>query len=306
MADNDPTQQGGQQFNPRNTALQQIANRVHEQTAPDMADFDEESGQITAREVEAMDETIAHAGSEQADDASAVAEPPAPTAPTAPKMLTIIVDGQPIEVEETRIIEAGKRTLQKDNAADKRLQEAAQLKRYYEQQLAQIQRASQADPDHQAPSQDAPQQSPSAIAIDPATLERYLENKLYARDAQKAAAKFVEDFPEIASDPHLMAMAARLEQQRLDTATALGESYGDPFEAYRKHGESVTKWLQERTGKPAAVATDKQERKRTITAIPAVNARAPAPKEEKVLTVAEKIEQMRQQRLSGRPVPQRH
>ncbi len=303
MADNDPTLQGGQQNNPRNAALQQIANRVHEQTAPDMADFDEESGQITAREVEAMDETIAQAESGQAGDAPTVAEP---SASTAPKMLTIIVDGQPIEVEETRIIEAGKRTLQKDNAADKRLQEAAQLKRYYEQQLTQMQRASQADPEHQAPSHDAPQQQPSAIAIDPATLERYLENKLYARDAQKAAAKFVEDFPEIAGDPHLMAMAARLEQQRLDTATALGESYGDPFEAYRKHGESVTKWLQERTGKPAAGATDKQERKRTITAIPAVNARAPAPTEEKVLTVAEKIEQMRQQRLTGRPVPQRH
>ena len=305
MADNDPTQQGGQQpINPRNAALQQIAARVHEQTAPDMADFDEESGRITAREVEAMDETIEQPDSVQADDAPAAQEP---SATTTTKMLTIIVDGQPIEVEEARIIEAGKRTLQKDNAADKRLQEAAQLKRYYEQQVAQFQRASQADPDNQqAPSHDAPQQQPSAIAIDPATLERYLENKLYARDAQKAAAKFVEDFPDIASDPHLMAMAARLEQQRLDTATALGESYGDPFEAYRKHGESVTKWLQERTGKPAAVATDKQERKRTITAIPAVNARAPAPQAEKVLTVAEKIEQMRQQRLTGRPVPQRH
>jgi hypothetical protein len=216
-------------------------------------------------------------------------------------MLTIIVDGQPIEVEESRIIEAGKRTLQKDNAADKRLQEAAQLKRYYESQLAQIQRPSEQDT-----AQAQPADAPRAIAIDPATLETYLENKLYARDAQKAAEKFMEDFPDIASDPNLMAMAARLEQQRLDTATALGESFGNPFAAYRKHGEAVMEWLQKRTGATPQAQADKVERKRTIQAIPAVNARAPAPKEEKPLTNAEKIEQMRLQRLQGRPVPQRH
>ena len=290
----DPTQQGGQETpqNPRAAAMQQIAARVHEQLAPEFADFDEESGQITPREEQ---DAGAPETPEQSPQVEAAEEPP-----PAPKMLTIIVDGQPIEVEESRILEAGKRTLQKDHAADKRLQEAAQLRRYYETQIAQLQRPSTQD----APAQAQPASAPQAIAIDPATLDTYLENKMYARDAQKAAEKFIEDFPEIAGDPHLMALAARLEQQRIETAAALGEGLGNPFHAYRKHGEAVMEWLQKRTGS-VPVQTDKQDRKRTIQAIPAVNARAPAPKEERPMTNAEKIEQMRQQRLQGRPVPQR-
>jgi len=100
-----------------------------------------------------------------------------------------------------------------------------------------------------------------------------------------------------------MNIAASMEQQRLDTATALGESFGDPFEAYRKHGEAVKDWLKARAGTPVQPAViDKQERKRTITAIPAVNARAPAPAAPKVLSTAEQIEAMRESRMRGRPV----
>ncbi len=307
----DPTQQGGQQdkpVNPRNAALAQIAQQAREAVAGDMAAFDEGTGEITPNAAAPAETHVA-----PADDAAVDEQKPEPTEPepTGPKMLTIVVDGQSIEVEESRILEAGKRTLQKDHAADRRLQEAAHTKRQAEALLAQAQRLSIPDANSNndpTPSQDASRNHAQATnGLDPAMLDTYLENKLYVRDAQKAAEKFKADFPDIASDPHLMNIAAGMEQQRLETAAALGESMGDPYAAYRKHGEAVQKWLQARSGTPAPTApVDKTERKRTITAIPAVNARAPVNAAPKTLTTAERIEQMAEQRRNaGRPVPQR-
>lgn len=292
----DPTQTGGQE-NPRLAAIRQIAKQAQDAVAADMADFDEDTGEVTPRAAEA-------AASADPEAFSPPASEEQPTA-SAPKMLTIIVDGQPIEVEESRIIEAGKRTLQKDNAADRRLQEAAQLKRQYEAQLATL-RASSDPAQNEAPSQDAPAHQ---TTVDPAALDAYLESKLYNRDANKAVASFVEEFKEIAEDQNLMAIAVRLEDQRLAMANRLGEPLGDPVIAYRKHGEAIRKWMQEKAGAVLPTGTtsgDKADRKRTITAVPVANARSPSPKEEKPMTVSERIEQARIRRLQGRPVPLRN
>lgn len=281
----DPTQPGGQtEVAPRLGAEEQIAQRVHDSQAPDFTGFNEDTGEV-------------HAAAPAAQPAVAADEPApvvAPVAPEAPRMVAIVVDGQTIEVEESRILEAGKRTLQKDHAADRRLQEAANTKRQAEELLRQAQQLSVPDA---APNPALPQGAPQApqATFTPEMLDTVLENKLYYRDAQKAAAKFREDFPEIAADPHLMNMAASMENQRLMTVTALGESAGDPFEAYRKHGEAVRAWMT-KLGGPAPDMNDKQERKRTITAIPAANARAPAPQAPKVLTVSEIIEEERKSR----------
>ena len=306
----DPTQPGGEEEqplitpNPRNAVLAQIAKTAHASVAGEMAGFNEETG-----EIEKKADTPAQVVTEvPADRAEIQQDEPAKVDPPAPKMVSIVVDGQTIEVEETRIIEAGKRTLQKDHAADRRLQEAVNTKRQAEALLAQAQRLSIPDAAHTetTPSQDASQTAPQQQSFDPVAIDTYLENKLYLRDAQKAAEKFKTDFPDIAGDPHLMNMAANLENQRLNTVTALGESFGDPSEAYRKHGEEIRKWLQARTGAlPPATAQaieDKQERKRTITAVQAVNAKAPAPAAPKVLTTAEQIEQMRESRTRGRVI----
>ncbi len=304
----DPTQPGGQEevkptANPRNAVLAQIAQTAHASVAGEMAGFNEDTG-----EIEKKADTPSRVVEEvPADRAEIQQDEPAKADPPAPKMVSIVVDGQTIEVEETRIIEAGKRTLQKDHAADRRLQEAVNTKRQAEALLAQAQRLSTPDAaNHETtPSQDASQPAPQQI-FDPVAIDTYLENKLYMRDAQKAAEKFKVDFPEIAGDPHLMNMAASLENQRLNTVTALGESFGDPFDAYRRHGEEVRKWLQARTGAlPPATAQaieDKQERKRTITAVQAVNAKAPTPAAPKVLSTAELIEQMRESRTRGRVI----
>ncbi len=300
----DPTQQGGQEdikptINPRNAAMAQIAASAHENVKGELAGFNEDTGEVEQTPQEAAAPAPA---AEQQENASAPAQAPA-EAPAAPRMLTIIVDGQPIEVEESRILEAGKRTLQKDHAADRRLQEAVQTKRQADELFARAQRLSNPDAENQqTPSQDASHQPAQRQEFDPAALATYVDNQLYMRDAEKAAAKFWKDFPDIASDPYLKGMAINLENQRLTTATALGERFGDPAEAYQKHGETIKKWLAERTGQTAPVQTmaEKKEAKRTITAIPAVNAKAPAPAAPKVLTNSELIEQMRESRGKGR------
>jgi hypothetical protein len=218
--------------------------------------------------------------------------------------VSIVVDGRAVEVEEDRIIEAGKRTLQKESAADRRLQEAVAKERQAQQLLDQARRLSGQDADETqtTPSQDASHTTQATNGVDPQALDALLENKLYMRDAQKAVEKFKQDFPDIVSDPHLIRLAANMEQDRLDTATALGESFGDPYDAYRRHGESIRDWLKKRAPHAQPVNADKVEKKRSIMAVPAVNATAPKPQEKKPLTVSEQIEAMREARLKGRPV----
>lgn len=315
----DPTQPGGTEVvtpeptaNQRNAFEAEIAARVHQQSAEEMAGFNEDTGEIEAKPAEVKAEPVS-GETPAADDAPGADA--APVVAEKPRMLTIIVDGQPIEVEESKALEAGKRTLQKDNAADRRLQDAARKL----QEAEAVQRRVQAEAEYikriaaqhgielQAPSQDAPQPSQQATPnLDPAALGAIIENQIYIRDATRAAKSFWSDFPDIASDPHLRQMAASMEQQRLDAATAVGEPFGDPFEAYRKHGEAIRDWLKQRIA-PAPVApvtaaanADKSERKRTITAIPAVNARASAPVEKKPPTASEIIEAERLSRTQGR------
>lgn len=279
--------------------MAEIARQVHQQVAQDLNAFDEDTGQIVpnaqAAEPEAQDEP---------QDPPAVTAPPVEE-PAKPRMATIVVDGQPIEVEEARLLEAGKRTLQKESAADKRLQEAERKRQEAERLLQQAQRLSQPDGQQTtAPSQDAPPAQQATNGFPPEMLDTFLDQKLYVRDAQKAREAFDKEFPEIAADPDLMEIAARREQTRLGVAARLGEGFGDPFEAYRKHGEYIREKFKTA---PAPVQTaalqDKAERKRSITVAPAVNARPPAPKQDKPLSGPELIEAMRQARKAGRQLP---
>jgi hypothetical protein len=315
----DPTQTGGTEApapsaNPRNAVEAAIAAQVHAAAADELASFNEDTGEIAPKAETPREEAAAPAA---APEPGEQVQAPAPE-PDKPRMLTIIVDGQPIEVEESKALEAGKRTLQKDTAADRRLQDATRrlqeaqaAQRRNEEQAAYIRQvAQQHGIELQAPSQDAPQPSQQTTpALDPAALGAMIENQMYIRDAQRAATKFWSDYPDIAADQHLRQMAANLEQQRLDAAKSVGEPFGDPFDAYRKHGDTIRDWLKQRTA-PAATAaqpiTDKTERKRTITAIPAVNARASAPEEKRPPTVSEIIEAERVARTQGRRAQRIH
>lgn len=316
MSEATPTQQGGEiEFTPayqgRMAAMAQIAKQAHAAVAGELSDFDEDTGEITPRHAEPKaeepkQETQAEQEAQQEaqqEETQAAQDERAEDQPK-PRMVSIVVDGRAIEVAEDKILEAGKRTLQKESAADRRLQEAVAKERQAQQLLEQAKRLSNQDADdpHSTPSQDASNTTQATKGLDPEALDALLENKLYMRDAQKALEKFKQDFPEIVSDPHLIRLAGDLEQDRLDAATALGESFGDPYDAYRKHGESIRDWLKKRAPVAQPVNADKVEKKRSIMAVPAVNATAPKPQEKKPLTVSEQIEAMREARLKGRPV----
>lgn len=278
--------------NPRNRAMEEIAKSTQARDAEELQGFDEATGQVEAK---------APAEETKTDPEPVEAAPVIAAAVVAPKMVQIIVDGQQLEVEESRILEAGKRTLQKESAADKRLQEATRKEQEAQALLANYRQLTQQP--NTAPSQDAPaQQATEGVALDPEALDQLFDRKLYHRDAQKARATFEKEFPEIASDQYLMQVAAAREQERLNTVAALGESVGDPEAAYRKHGEAIREWLKGKASVLAqpAVVSDKLAQKRTITAVSAVNARAPVQQDKKPLTTSEQIEQMRLQRKQGR------
>lgn len=278
MDPKDPTQTGGQEEE-KLTPEEQIAAKVHAEQSVEFEQFDEDTGEVVPKEPkpEATPEAPEHAP--EAEPEPEVAEAPV-EAPVAHK---VKVFGQEEEVS----LEELKRSYQKGRAADIKLQEATRIKREADEYAARV-------TNQPAPSQDAPQQPTT-----PQALASVVENLIYNREANRAGARFREEFPDIASDDNLMHLAWKMEQDRIAEVTALGEDYGDPLAAYRKHGEAINKWLGKHKPAPDPVSADKLERKKTITAVPAASARAPTPQPEKPLTVAQIIEKERQDRIKG-------
>ncbi len=295
----DPTQQGGQEpkptINARNAVMAQIAQQAHQIQAEDLSSFNEDTGEIEAKpepQPEVQQEEVA-------------AAPAAPVVQEAPqkRVRSLVVDGQTIEVDEDKVIEAGTRALQKETAADRRLQEATRLKQQAEELL------SRARGQNPAPSQDEPQAAQAINGVTPETLttlvqglrQEVTQEVMTNLTAQQAVEKFRSEFQDIASDPDLWLIAVSKNQQRLDHAAAVGAPAGDDLEAYRKIGAEIRAKFA--ANKPASktveVPEDKAERKRTITAIPAVNAKAPAPQEQKPKTLSEQIDEMRRKRAQG-------
>lgn len=317
MIKDDATQTGAEGLSPahagRNAALAQIASQVNATYAADMASFNEETGEIAP--------TQAAQATQAAQDAPPVDEPaeekqepqesqeaaPQITAP-AEDLETIVVDGQQVQVKRSQLLDAGKRTLQKEATADKRLQEAAETLRQvqaYAAQLRQGQPSQDAGQQPQSPSSDATNRSGEPIQQQATPdIRALVKHELWMTSAETAAQKFRTEFKDIADDPMLMRLAAQLEDDRLATAASTGQPLGDPWEAYRKHGET----LRARFGKPqqtqATVSEDRTERKRSTTTVVGAGARMQSSQPQKPLTQAEIIEQMRVNRSKGyRQVP---
>lgn len=300
MSEENATQPGAEELQPaysaRAAVMAQIAKQVHDDNAGDMADFDETTGQVSASQNQPKVE-------EDKDDEHEV-KVVEKLEIKEPEEETIVVDGKEVRVERAKLIEAGKRTLQKESAADRRLQEATETLRRaqaLERSALQRQPSSDAGEDSQMPSSDASNGSGEQSMPDIGTT---VESVLWNRDASKAAKQFEREFEDIVKDPFAMRLVVQLENERLQNAAAEGAVLyrEDPWEAYKTHGEKVREWLGKSKPSTPAISEDKSERKRSTTTVQGASAKVPTSQNQKPLTTSEQIERMRVARM-GRSIP---
>lgn len=231
--------------------------------------------------------------------------PPAPQ-PAEEEFVTVKVDGQERQVSKAMILEAGIKTVQKESAADRRLEEATRLLREAQEaskpktqplpdmdevELAQRirmgndQEAAEAMRVLKGRSQDAA--TPEQIA---AAVESRVMDQMTARAALQ---KVQSDYPEIFSNPTLTQVASMYDAQMLNAGDS--RSYSERF---TEIGERIRKDFQIAKGGKPEVATmpNKQERKATITNLPSASVRQAAPEQPKPRTTAQIIDDMRKAR----------
>jgi hypothetical protein len=290
MTMSEPTEQAAEtpQLNPRAAQMAELAKQRFEALAPELQSFNEDTGEIHAREEQQQEQQQ---------------EQPTQEAPS--QLYRLKVDGQDVEVAADKVIEAGVRALQKESAADKRLQEAAELKKRYEEMVAEALRTPEPSQDVQEEDweqviKDAPfdekaakklAQRLTAPRINPeelvAPVLNVVQRKLEGRDA---LAEFKSKYSDLMADSNAMEMFHLIERGMV--------ADGDK-RPYLERWSQIAERL-----KPARSATsdiqDKQERKATIVNVPSAGARAPQKDEPKPKSTRDIIGDMakgRHQRL---------
>jgi hypothetical protein len=265
-----------QNANPRNRVIADIAKKVHE-----------------ANQAELQADKIF--GEPQEEPAPEPKEEPAPE--PAPDLVTIKVDGQEKQVSRAEIEEAGKRYLQKDLSAERKLTEASRL--FEEARLAK---------ENSQPSK------PDAVTDDDDLKKLIMDSpfnedaadKLVARLGRQQAipdatevvkrvlaerdlvSHYNSNYPDIAGDPFLHTLFLN-EEERM-------RNQGDNrphTEVWADAAEKLRKW---KGIAKTDVVEDKAKRKETIVNLPAASARVPAPAEPKQLTASQLVEKMRKDR----------
>ena len=220
--------------------------------------------------------------------------------------ITVKVDGQERQVPKSMILEAGIKTVQKESAADRRLEEATKLLREAQEaakpkqpplpvmdevELAQRirmgndQEAAEAMRVLVGRSSDAP--TPEQIA---AAVEQRVIDQMTARQALQ---KVQDEYKDVFADPYLRQLAAMEDARMLEAGDT--RSYS---ERYSEIGKTLSKYVPGAKGGKAEVTTssDKQERKASITNLPSASVRQAAPEQPKAKTTAQIIEEMRARR----------
>jgi hypothetical protein len=254
----------------------------------------------------------------------------APTLPVeAPRAkVKIKVDGQELEVDEEAVREAGIKALQKQSAADKRLEESARLKKDAEAEARKILEDARKQAQQQ-PNQDAPPPpDKGAAGVERLTDETYIDAvkkvqyggeaeagqalKTLIHEAVKAgkspeltlsevgeylefreATKWAHDeYKDILGDPKLKTLFS-IEEKRIRAAGDLR-----PYrEVYEDIGKGLREWVKEKSPNPApAKDLTRHERKASVVVIPSASARQPAPTQPKEPTPSEVVDRMRKAR----------
>lgn len=212
----------------------------------------------------------------------------------------IKVDGEEKEVPKDKIYEAGIRTMQKESAADKRLEEATRLLREAKEYVQ-------------------PKQEPLPQKWDDATVAYALEHgteeqKAYAVsqmrgrddttpeqlteqvtkrvldnvDFQKSSEWFLTEYSDIVKDPYLFKLAGLSEEE----ARKSGDTR--PYrELYKEIGDNLRTW---KGGSNVQTLESKKEQKSNIVNLQSASVKKSTPAEAKPLTTSDIIENMRKAR----------
>lgn len=297
--------------------------RVEEEAARAAAggETDEQKKERERKETEAA--ALAEAERKKADEAARAA--------AAGGKTKIKVDGQEVEVDEAQIRDAGIRALQKETAADKRLEEASRLFREataaveaarsgavqdlnkdkggaslpgtgggaaevltdaaFTEAVKKIQYGSEAEA--AAVLKDLITKAARAGQPETLTLDRVAE-MLDFRDATRWAH---EEYKDILGDPNLKALFSANEKK----ARAAGDMR--PYrELYTEIGNGLRDWLKTKgpaTPPPAPAGTsrtDLKERKASVVVVTSAAGRQAAPPQPKEPSSTETIDKMREQR----------
>jgi hypothetical protein len=301
--------------NPRRDLMEQIIANDLENKAKEIEQGGGKREDLIPAE-EAKAEAKAEAPAEEAP-APAEAETPAEPEKPAEKTFKIKVDGKEQEVPESKVIEFGIKTLQKETAADARLVEANKAREEANRLLAHVQNSQNPEPSKDAPKATGEDVKALAHAIQYGSEEEAAEalKKLKGNAGltpEQAAAMVDErmefrtaegwykrECKDIAEDPYLHRLfldGERSKRQAGDNRPYL-ELYGDIV-------KEVRDWLGAKAPKQADPLAEKRVLKSQSVPQPAAaSARKPAPQEQKEPTPKEVIAEMAATRGRSRQLP---
>lgn len=214
-------------------------------------------------------------------------------APTDDPVETLKIDGQEREVPQSKVLEEGRRAMQKELAADKRLEEAALLKKQYEELLA---RATQNVPP--PPEEDLTEIIQNA-AFDPEAAKK-LAQMIKGRDAatpdvmklvreeisaQHMLDRFKTEFKDIVEDERALTLAASMEAQKRQA--------GDTrplYDIWAEVGNDIRSWKAGLSGQT------KQEAKAKLQDVNVASARLENKEAPRAPTMSEVIDRLAKSR----------
>jgi len=240
-------------------------------------------------------------------------------ADTALEMEKIIVDGQEKEVPISDIIDAGKRTLQKESAADKRLEEATRLLREAQERIPlpeekkdeekssvedakseKIKELTEAiqygDEEEAAAAIEEILQTAQSQAISPEAIKNEIREELRIEQINEKLQAPPEDggFGDLREDPNLVALA----NQAINDAMAEGQPY--TWELCKEACQGVRDWVEsfkpESTVQKDELAERRERKKSAIDEVKSANLKNNQNKKPEEQTTSEIIAEIRKVR----------
>jgi hypothetical protein len=201
------------------------------------------------------------------------------------------IDGEERDVPQSKVLEEGRRAMQKELAADKRLEEAALLKKQYEELLA---RANQQFAPPPATREDDLSEALQNAAFDPEAAKRVAE-AIKARNAtpdvmslvreeiqnQHMLDRFKTEFKDIVEDERALTLAASMEAQKRQA--------GDKrplYDIWSEVGNDIRTW------KAGLAGQTKQEAKAKLQDINVASARIEQKEAPRPPTMSEVIDKL--------------